>query len=220
MIHIIPSLLTADGKSFKKQVASLGNSVGMIQVDIADGKFVDNTTWSHDHAADIQQIVPADMDIELHLMVADALIELRNWQAVEQVSRIYVHIESEKNLADIMPTLHAYGWDIGLAINPDTEIDVLDPYLHEVKAVLFMGVTPGQQGQAFQPDILKKITAFRAAGHSHFVAVDGAVNEDTLPDIVAAGVDAVCPGSAIFGNRKKATTNVAAMRKQLKALTA
>src|SRR3990167_11298761 len=76
------------------------------------------------------------MRVELHLMVKEPLNELKKWQSVEQVVRILVHYECMDNLKDIFPTLHAYGWDISIVLNPDTPIAALDPYLPEIKGVM------------------------------------------------------------------------------------
>lgn len=218
-MQIIPSLFVSDKKSFQKQLTGLGTSVNIIQIDIADGDFVDATTWSHNHAEEIQALLPFNLQVELHLMVRNPLEELKKWQKIEQVIRILVHYESVQNLHDILPTLHAYGWEIGIAINPNTPLWVLDPYLKEIKTVLFMGVMPGKQGQEFDASILQKIIDLRARGDNHFIEIDGGVNENTIPDILDAGADAICPGSAIFGNRRKPASNVATLQKLIHKLT-
>ncbi|MBI2322183.1 MAG: hypothetical protein HYU88_08890, partial [Chloroflexi bacterium] len=81
------------------------------------------------------------------------------------------------------------------------------------------GVHPGQQGQALIPAVLKKMKAFRIAHPAAWVSLDGGVNEDTLPDIVAVGVSAVCPGSAVFDNDRSPDENVARIRAIIHRLT-
>ena len=213
MIEVIPSLLVQSKEEFTKKYRGLKTSVAMIQIDIADGLFVPNTTWADPDV--VQNMVKTD--IELHLMVQDPLEELKKWQRVEQVKRIYVHYEST-DIKDILPTLHAYGWNIGIAINPQTESTVLEPYINEINAVMFMGVIPGKQGQPFIREVLDKIQIFRMRHPEMFVAIDGAVNNKTLPDIIEAGVDAVCPGSAIVGNGNPAK-NVKTMNNLIHTLT-
>ncbi|PIT86872.1 MAG: hypothetical protein COU33_00760, partial [Candidatus Magasanikbacteria bacterium CG10_big_fil_rev_8_21_14_0_10_43_6] len=156
MVQIIPSLLVQSEKEFLKKYHALEDAVDMIQLDIADGLFVPNTTWANPEV--VQKTVT--IDLELHLMVSDPLEELKKWQRVEQIKRIWVHYEST-DLEDILPTLHAYGWDIGIVLNPLTESTILEPFINEIKGVMFMGVVPGKQGQPFIPQVVDKIKLFR-----------------------------------------------------------
>ena len=195
-MQIIPSILVKTKTEFKKQIETIQKYVSILQLDIADGKFVDNETW-----ADPGVIKDATTcDIELHLMVSDPLEELKRWQSTEQVKRILVHFESVKNLDDIMPTLHAYGWEIGIVLNPETDIDVLKPYIEEIKSVQFMTIHPGKQGQAFLPEVLEKIKKFHKKYPNMPIAADGHIDEITIPDLKKAGVTRFGVGSAIFGS--------------------
>ncbi|OGH77708.1 MAG: hypothetical protein A3G08_01015 [Candidatus Magasanikbacteria bacterium RIFCSPLOWO2_12_FULL_47_9b] len=208
MIDIIPSLLVQSEQEFLKQYRGLKKSVSQIQLDIADGVFVPNATWGNPEV--IKKKV--DMRVELHLMVKEPLNELKKWQSVEQVVRILVHYECMDNLKDIFPTLHAYGWDISIVLNPDTPIAALDPYLPEIKGVMFMGVYPGFQGQKFISETINRVRQFKEKKTNHVVELDGGVNMETLPDIVKSGVDVICPGSAIFGNERSPEENVKRMK--------
>ena len=84
---------------------------------------------------------------------------------------------------------------------------------------MFMGVVPGKQGQPFIPETIDRIKAARERWPALYIELDGAVNEDTLPDIATTGVNAICPGSAIFGNDRKPAENVGRMREQISTLT-
>lgn len=212
---ITPSILVPDEATFTRQITGLDHSVSCVQIDIADGIFVPNTTWAD--PAVVKKILP--MNCELHLMVSNPLKVLKHWAAVEQVERILLHVESVANLDDILPTLHAYGWEIGLVLNPETPLDAVLPYIDQIKRVMVMGVHPGRQGQAFIPETLERIRALKSAHPSMTVAVDGGVSDQTLPDLVAAGTDVVCPGSAIFGNDRQPSDNVERMKERIAALT-
>lgn len=214
-VQITPSILDQTEQEFLSHVAGLDGAVEMVQIDIADGKFVPNTTWADPDVVQRE----LKIDCELHLMVAEPLKELVKWQKVEQVKRVLVHYEAVPDLKSIMPTLHAYGWEIGIVLNPDTPINVLDDYLSEIKAVMFMGVHPGFQGQKFIPETLARIKEFKSKNPDIFVEVDGAVNETTVADIAMAGADGVCPGSAIFGNDRTPKENVESMNQIINKLT-
>lgn len=194
MIEIIPSILVSSEEEFKHNISGLGQSVSMIQLDIADGIFVDNTTWAD--PAVVQKNVQTD--IELHLMVQNPLDELQRWQGVHQVKRVHIHFESIEAVDTTIAEIREAGYEVGIALKPETPIEVLEPYINEIDAVLFLSVHPGKQGQPFLPEVLEKIQSFRKKGWNHFVEIDGGVNETTLSQIMKSGVDAVCPGSAIF----------------------
>lgn len=220
MIQIIPSLLDCDQTSFLEHLTGLKQSVNMVQIDIADGKFVQNKTWADPDV--IKNYLT--FDCELHLMVADPLGVAKAWQGVPQVKRVLVHYEALKKPTAELHELFKLGWQVSLVLNPETPITVfnlnLNLNLNLLTGVQFMGVHPGQQGNPFIPEVLDKIREFKAKHHNHFVELDGGVNEDTLPEIVKSGVDAVCPGSAIFGNDRSPAENILQMKKLIQQLTA
>ena len=212
---IIPSILVKTSEELKQQLQALSKSVSRVQIDIADGIFVNNTTISD--PATVQKY--AETEVELHLMVSQPLKELLKWHKVEQIQKILIHIESVKNLHEIFPTLHAYGWEIGLVLNPETDIKILDEYIGEIKGVMFMGVNPGKQGQNLLSKVLTNIKKFKTKYPHIFVELDGGVNEQNLEKIIDTGVDAICPGSAIFGNEKKPEQNIKNIKKIINSLT-
>ncbi len=205
MIKIIPSTLVQSEQEFLSQIKGLGKSLDMIQLDIADGKFVNNTTW-----ADPDVVRTIDLAVELHLMVENPLEELERWKDVKQVNRVLAHYESIKDRAHeaIHKIQDSYEWAIGIAVNPETDISVLEPLLPDIQLVMFMGVHPGKQGQGFLPETLERIRQFKKLNTEHLVSVDGAVNEQTIKDIQEAGADIVCPGSAVFHSDKTPAESV------------
>ncbi|OIO19042.1 MAG: hypothetical protein CO029_00990 [Candidatus Magasanikbacteria bacterium CG_4_9_14_0_2_um_filter_41_10] len=216
MIQIIPSILVPDEATFIAWSQAVEEVLPMIQLDIADGKFVPNDTWADPDVVSER----LHIDCELHLMVADPLEEIRIWEEVPQVKRVLVHYESDPdNIKDILSQVQSYGWEVGLVLNPETPIDVVDDLIEDIDALMFMGVVPGKQGQRFIPETIDRIKEAREKFPRLFIELDGAVNEDTIEDIVNAGVSAVCPGSAIFGNERKPAENVKRMRELIHRLT-
>lgn len=218
MTQIIPSLLVSSEQEFKTQIESLKNATEMIQIDLADGKFVPNTTWTFTHPKEAQKYLN-NIDFELHLMVSDPLKTAQDWIKLKKLKRILVHFESSENLAEILSELKKSKKQIGVVLKPDTSLTMLIPYLDEIDTVMFMGVNPGFQGQKFIPDTLQKIKDFKSMDTGHFTEIDGAVNMETLPQIVKTKIDAVCPGSAIFGNDNTPAKNIMEMKKEIKRLT-
>ncbi len=216
MIDIIPSILVPDEKTFLKWSRAVQEVLPMIQLDIADGQFVPDETWADPTIVDEK----LNIDCELHLMVQDPLEEIRMWEEVQQVKRVLIHYESDpENIANIISQARSYEWEVGLVLNPDTPITVIDDLIEEIDSLMFMGVVPGKQGQKFIPETIDRIKEARAKFPDLYIELDGGVNEDTLPDIIAAGVSAVCPGSAIFGNERTPAENVTSMREMISTLT-
>lgn len=214
MTQIIPSILVLSEEEFKKQINAVKNKVPMIQIDLADGKFVPNTTWAFQSPKKAQKYL--DMDFELHLMVNEPLKVIKDWKDNPFLKKILIHYESVKDIETAVEELKMLGKKISVVLNPDTSIFVLDLVLNKIQGVMFMGVKPGWQKQKFIPDTLNRIKKFKEKKTAHFVEVDGGINEKTLSDIIKAGVDGVCPGSAIFGNKKTPAKNIQNLQKIIK----
>ncbi len=198
MFDIIPSMLVTDEKGFRAQTATITNHIPFFQIDIADGKFAPNTTWAFDHADAAAECVKTDF--ELHLMVQDPFAIVKVWKGHPHLKRILLHTESLSDLGEAIHFAKQYDKGLGLVLNPDTPVGTVLPYLDRLDSVMFMGVNPGFQGQAFIPETLDRIRELRATSQDIYVEVDGAVNVETLPGLIDAGASAGCPGSAVFGH--------------------
>ncbi|MFA4831325.1 MAG: ribulose-phosphate 3-epimerase [Patescibacteria group bacterium] len=213
-MEIIPSILVQSAEEFTAQIHAVENTLNQIQLDIADGKFVPNTTWAE--PATVKK--EAKINVELHLMVEHPIAEIKKWKNVPQVKRALFHFEAKDDIEKTIAAIHANGWEASIVLNPDTPVGALDSYLDKIEGVMFMGVYPGFQGQKFIPQTIDRIKEFKAKKTNHFVELDGAVNEETLPSIVMSGVDAICPGSAVWQNGKPAE-NIKRMREIIDKLT-
>jgi len=214
-MQIIPSILVDSEKEFIREISSIQTELEQVQLDIADGKFVPQTTWADPEIVEKY----TDIDMELHLMVAEPLAELQRWTATEVVKRVLIHYESVDNFGEIITNLKNYPWEIGVVLNPDTDIEVINDYLPDLDSVMFMGVQPGQQGQSLLSEVLGSIKKFGSQNPTMFTELDGGVNEQTLPDVIASGVKAICPGSAIFKNEREPKKNLEEMKKIINSLT-
>jgi ribulose-phosphate 3-epimerase len=199
-MKIIPSILVKTKQELAFQLKSIQNAVDFIQIDIADGKFVPNKTYSS------PQIIAkeAKTNIELHLMVADPVKELKKWKQVMQIKRIIIHYESIlKNSAEILEKIKKqYGWKLFLAINPDTELKKIDKIINYADGIMLMGVSPGLQKQPFNKKIITRIKNLKKKYPKLVISVDGGVNITTILKLKKSGADIVCPGSAIFHSSK------------------
>lgn len=200
-MNIIPAILAKDQTEFETRLRAAEAFTDIVQIDILDNTFVPFSSWA-DPA--IIKTLDTPLRFELHLMVEDVEKYLNLWSPIPNVARAIFHVEAcngrDDDAGDLLGTIAFYGWDAGLAINPETPIDKIAPFVDKIDTALFLGVNPGQSGQPFQPAVIEKIRAFKAAHpNSPSVAVDGGVNADTIPTLKAAGAETFCVASAIFG---------------------
>ncbi len=208
--EIIPSVLVQSEQDFLTQYHAVKHSVSCIQIDIADGIFVPNKTWADPGI--IKDVV--DIDIELHLMTANPLEEMEKWKAVRQVQRVLVHYETISDDTDkTLAAIDIYQWKKSIVLNPTTPASVIDGYVDQLFGIMFMGVQPGFQGKPLIPAVLLEISKIKKKYPQLFLEIDGGVNEETLVDIITTGVDAVCPGSALFKNNRSPKENVERMQR-------
>lgn len=196
-MEIIPSILTTTETQFIDQLSAMNMAaVDSVHIDITDGIFVPNKTFS---SPTITQNILQQSSCELHLMVKDPLAVLPLWAEVPNVTRVLFHYETGVDVAAVTEAIHAQGWEAGLVLNPATPIDVIEPFIEVLDSVLFMGIVPGAQGNPIIPQVLEKAYNCRQKYPDLFLEWDGDVTEETLPHIMNTGVDAACSGHAIFG---------------------
>lgn len=196
-MEIIPSIFTTTETQFIDQLSAMNMAlIDSVHIDLADGIFVPNQTFA---SPAITQNILQQSVCELHLMVKDPLAVLPLWTEVPNVTRILFHYETGVDVAAVTEAIHEQGWEAGLVLNPETPISVIEPFIETLDSVMFMGVNPGAQGQTLIPQVLEKAYACRQKYPDLYLEWDGDVTEETLPHIMNTGVDAVCPGHAIFG---------------------
>jgi ribulose-phosphate 3-epimerase len=115
--------------------------------------------------------------------------------------RITIHAEAGPHLHRGLQTIRALGKRAGAAVNPGTPVSALEPVLDELDLVLVMSVNPGFGGQRFIEASLDKLRRARVllAGRDIHLEVDGGINAETAPKVIAAGADVLVAGSAVFG---------------------
>ncbi len=197
MNKIIPAILANDFANFKKQLEQISTweiRPPYVQVDIMDGQFVNNTSFS-----EREEINDLDFttQIELHLMVKNPVAELECWRNVKRILRVIVHVEAVNDFEAIKKIAHEKDWLLGLAINPNTDINTLTPYFEDIDLVLFMTVQPGQQGATFLPTVGPKIQSFVNMPDRPLCAVDGGMNTENIALAKSWGAEIFCVGSAI-----------------------
>ena len=115
-----------------------------------------------------------------------------------KITRIILHLESESFYRDLLEDIRDKGFVIGLALNPETPIEDLEPFLDFAEIIQFMTVHPGLQGQAFLPEVLAKIKEFCLKFPDFPVQVDGGINPTTAKLATEAGANLLVSGSYLL----------------------
>jgi ribulose-phosphate 3-epimerase len=201
MIQIIPAIIAKDFQELQEKIKKVEPYVDWVQLDIMDGQFVDNITWNN--PADLKNL-ETKINLEAHLMIQNPEMVIDNW--IESgVRRIIFHYESTEYHQEIIKKIQEAGLEVGLAINPETPIEVLDPFSQILNSrfqilILVMTVQPGRGGQQFLEETLDKIRNLREKYKSVNIEVDGGINPETAPKVIQAGANLLASGSAIFKN--------------------
>ncbi len=196
MVEIIPAILAKDEKELRRKIESVSGLCETIQIDVMDGAFVDNATWNDPERL---QKMPLPIDFEVHLMVEDPLERFDAW-SLAGCSRVLIHAESVKDLADALRQAKSYGMEAGISFNPETPISAIADAIAEADVVQVMGVHPGHMGQPFQDVALEKVRELRSRFPDLMIEVDGGVAVGIARRLADAGADRLVSGSAVFNS--------------------
>lgn len=169
------------------------SNADFLHVDVMDGEFVNNKKFPLEVVRDVKQISTKPLDV--HLMVKSH--ELIKEYAKLEPNYLTFHVEviEDYSLIDYVKSL---GIKVGLAINPETDIKHLMPYVDDIDLVLFMSVTPGEGGQEFKEEVVDKIKEFKKVAPSDLIiSIDGGVNDKTVSLCKYAGCDMLVAGSFV-----------------------
>ena len=192
---IVPAILTDSFAAFQEQLAKVSAHFSAVQIDVLDGIFLPNKTFSErEEIKDIN----SEAYFELHLMVKDPISEIAKWKEIDSVTSAVFHIEADVDVEECIKIIKENGWKAGIALNPETPLAKIMPYVNMVDEVLFMTVHPGQQGAPFLPEVLEKIKEFKKLGLSIMCAADGGINKHTIKSVTDAGAEKLYIGGAII----------------------
>ena len=212
-----PSILAADFKVLGQEMKKTEeNGAAYIHFDVMDGMFVPSISFGMPVLASINDATEQFMDA--HLMVQEPI---RYVEAFQKAGADYVtvHLEACEDVKTTLDKIHACGMKAGLAVNPETDVKELVPYLEDVEMILIMSVHPGFGGQKFIPESLDKIREVRAMLNEKnletYIQVDGGIYVENVREVLDAGANVIVAGSAVF--RGDAGENTAKFMEILKS---
>jgi ribulose-phosphate 3-epimerase len=198
---IAPSLLSADFSSLAADVAKVERGgADLLHLDVMDGHFVPNITIGPLVVRAVHKVATVPLDV--HLMIEEPDLYIKDFVEAG-AARIAVHVEAVPHLHRTLHLVRRLGALAGVAINPSTPVSALEEVSGELDYVIVMSVNPGFGGQTFIPRSESKVRAVRELldreGARASITIDGGIDVSNAARVVAAGVDILVAGHAIFG---------------------
>lgn len=174
-----------------------------IHIDIMDGKFVDNKTWTTSEIIKLTKY--SNLPLDVHLMVNNPSKYIEDY-AMLNTNNITFHYEAVKDVNKVINEIKDYGLKVGIAVNPDTDVKNIYDYLSNIDIVLIMSVYPGKSGQVFINETLDKIKELKDYIVNNnlktLISVDGGINDETGKLCKEAGADILVSASYIHNDIK------------------
>ena len=203
-IKIAPSILSADFGQLDSEINKLEKAgADMIHIDVMDGHFVPNLTVGPPVIKTLRKYTKLPFDV--HLMISPVHKYIKDY-AEAGADIITIHPEATDNLQESIEHIKKFGKKVGVSLNPNTQIDIIEKLLVEINLVLIMSVHPGFAGQKFIPNVLDKIKELKKIKDeknlNFDIEVDGGINFDNSKLVIEAGANILVSGTTIFKNNK------------------
>ena len=197
---IAPSILAADFANLQRDIEMINNSeADWFHVDIMDGVFVPNISFGMPVLEAITK--HAKKTVDVHLMIVDPDRYIKTFAALGS-NILTVHYEACNHLHRTLQAIKAEGMKAGVALNPHTNIDLLEDVINDIDMVCIMSVNPGFGGQSFIENTYSKIEKLKALinkkNASTLIEIDGGVTDKNAAQLVKAGADVLVAGNFVF----------------------
>jgi len=194
---IAPSMLKCDFGNLQRDVALLeAAGADVIHLDVMDGHFVPNLTYGPLVIREMRELT--DLPFDAHLMISEPGRYLDDYLDAG-CNAVTFHVEAVPEPRPLLRRIREAGAVAGIALNPETPLNAVEPALSSCDLVLVMSVEPGFGGQSFIPGVLSKVRELRDHQPREFlIAIDGGLGPSTVPTASEAGAELFVVGSAIF----------------------
>ncbi len=199
-IQISPSILSADFSQLGNEIKRLEQSgADMIHVDVMDNHFVPNLTIGPPVIKSLRK--HTNLPFDVHLMIDPVHKYIKNF-ADAGSDIITIHPEATENLLESINQIKSLKKKVGVSLNPNTKIEIIENVLDKINLVLIMSVYPGFGGQKFMPEVLEKISELKKIQDNkklNFdIEVDGGINFENNKKVIDAGANILVSGTTIF----------------------
>lgn len=199
---IVPSLLAADEDEFKEKLSheEMRRLAPLWHIDILDGSMYDSTSYADPIVAASMKSLP---EIELHLMIQNPLPIISDWKNhVLNLKRVIIHAEIDQKLETLLKAIKTLQLEVGIAIDPATEVSTILEYADLIDLLLIMSVEPGRSGQKFIGEsILSKICTAKHELPNVIIEVDGGLNLENVLKVALSGADQLSLASALWRSK-------------------
>ncbi|WP_347066307.1 ribulose-phosphate 3-epimerase [Flavobacterium sp. WV_118_3] len=197
---IAPSVLAADFANLQRDIEMINNSeADWFHIDIMDGVFVPNISFGMPVLDAITK--HARKTIDVHLMIVDPDRYIKTFKDLGS-DILTVHYEACTHLHRTLQAIKAEGMKAGVALNPHTNVALLEDVINDIDMVCLMSVNPGFGGQSFIENTYKKIKQLREIitrnNASTLIEIDGGVTNQNARQLIEAGADVLVAGSYVF----------------------
>ena len=197
IIQVGVSILSLDYEDISviDQALMRASNANSVHFDVMDGKFVKEKSFDYE----LVEKIRTNLKKVVHLMVKQPEKVVDKYIKAG-ADEIIFHIEATRSPKKLIEKLKEKGVKVGIALNPETPLKRIEPYLKQIDLVLVMTVKPGKGGQKMLKAPFKKVKGIRKKFPMLDIAVDGGINADNAHEIIEAGVNILVAGSYVFGS--------------------
>lgn len=188
--EVLPAIIASDQAELDEMLDRVKDFAGNIMLDLMDGKLVQASSL------DFPMRLRKGPRYQLHVMAVDPIQRLID--TPDEVDTVVLHAETLDEIGEAIEAAREKKVKLFIALNPETPVSVLEPYLDKLDGVLIMSVHPGQYGAKFLPEQLEKVREIRAKSETITIEVDGGMNDRTMIAAVDAGANQIASGSYIM----------------------